>query len=244
MKKQIVPIIAVGLCLVIIIPLIILSRKTDVSGTYQAVDDESTEFMEMRQEAVAYGANKIFDKAIESYEKALEMRPDNAEVHNDLGSVYHDLGLKYAGPTWPTWEADLTNMSMQDVIDEVEFAISDTDSGIIVFEAKDKKVVKKVVELAHKSKCWTHVEGNAINIMKGKTMDTLIKAKDHFLQATIIKSDYATAFRNLGALYYRIGQRKAGLQKMRQALDLNPNDERLKTYIEQFESTDRIIFTE
>ena len=233
MKKHIVPIIAFGICLIVIIPLIIY--KKDVSKTYPAADAESFEFKGIKQQADTYKANRLFDKAIQSYEKALELRPDNAEVHNNLGTVYLEIGEKAAGTTWPTWESDLTEMAMESAIDEAEFAISDTDSGFIVFTAKDKDVIDKVVKLARKSGCWTHVERNTINIMKGKTMKALLKAETHFLQAIIIKSSYATAFRNLGALYYRIGKRQEGLEMMKRALKLNPNDRRLRTYLEQFQ---------
>jgi len=242
MKIRIFPIIALGIILIVIIPLIIMTCKKDVRGTYHASDEESVELSTLRQQAVTqYKANR-FDKAIYYYEEALKLRPDNAVIHNDLGSAYLGLGKKAAGPMWPNWESDLTDMPMQSVIDEVEFALSDTDSGFIVFKAKDKNVINKIAELARKSGCWTHNEGNTINIMKGKTMEALLKAEEHFLQATIIKSNYAVAYRNIGALYIDIGKRQEGLKTLRYALKLNPSDEELRTYfeannlsIEQFE---------
>ena len=235
MKPYIFPIIALGIVLIIVVPLVIMISKKDVSGTYQVKDEESAEISAIKQQAVAeYKANK-FDKAIQYYKKALKMRPDNAELHNDLGSVYHDLGVKAAGPTWPNWESDLTDMAMQDAINEADFAISDTDSGYIVFKVSDKKVIDKIVKLARNAKCWVYVEGDEVNILKGKTMEALLKARDHFLRATIIKPNYANAYRNLGALYYRIGMREEGLKRMKYALKLNPSDKQLKTYLEQFE---------
>jgi len=235
MKRQIFPLIVVVLILAIIIPLIILSSKKNVSGTYQAADEESSKLRTIRQQAMTeYKANR-FDKAIEYYNKALDLRPDNSEIHNDLGSVYHDYGVKVAGPIWPNWESDLSDMSEQDALEEAEFAISDTTSGYIVLKSKDDKIIDKVIELAKKSKCWTHYEAGIINILKGKTMELLLKAEEHFLQAISIKSNYATAYRNLGALYYRIGKRKSGRQMMEYALEINPGDEQLRTYLEQFE---------
>ena len=233
MKFRIFPIIAFSVILAII--LIIVASKKDVSGTYQATDEESSKVRRIREQAITeYKANR-FDKAIYYYEEALKLRPNNAEIHNDLGSVYHDYGVKAAGPMWPSWESDLTGMSMQDAIDEVDFAMSDTDSGFLVFKSRNEDVIDKIVALARKSGCWVHVEKDTINIMKGKTMTMLLKAKEHFLQATVIKSNYATAYRNLGSLYYRIGERQAGLQMMRYALKVNPSDNQLKTYLEQFE---------
>jgi len=208
MKRQIFPLIVVVLILAIIIPLIILSSKKNVSGTYQAADEESSKLRTIRQQAMTeYKANR-FDKAIEYYNKALDLRPDNSEIHNDLGSVYHDYGVKVAGPIWPNWESDLSDMSEQDALEEAEFAISDTTSGYIVLKSKDDKIIDKVIEL---------------------------EAEEHFLQAISIKSNYATAYRNLGALYYRIGKRKSGRQMMEYALEINPGDEQLRTYLEQFE---------
>lgn len=234
MKNRIAPIIALGLILIIMISLIIMTSKKDVSGTYPASDEESAKLNVLKQQALTeYNANR-FNEAIRYYEEALKLRPDNAEIHNDLGSAYLELGKEAAGPMWPNWKADLTDMSMQNVIDEVEFALSDTDSGFIVFKTKDKKVINKVVELARKAGCWTHFEGNRINIMKGKTMEALLGARDHFKRAVIIKPNYANAYRNLGALCYLIGKRQEGIQMMERALDLNPSDQELRTYLEQF----------
>lgn len=234
MKKRITPIIALGLILIVMILMFIMASKEDVSETYSASDAESAEFKSIRQEAKTYQASKEFDRAIQYYKKALELRPDNAVVHNDLGSVYIKIGKKAAGPTWPTWESDLTGMSMETVIDEVSFALSDTDSGFIVFKAKDRDVINKVVKLANEAKCWTHVEANRINILKGKTMKKLLEAKDRFMRAVVIKPRYALAYRNLGALYYDIGKWQEGLKMMEHALELNPSDHQLRTYLEQF----------
>ena len=76
------------------------------------------------------------------------MRPENAEIYNDLGTVYYEQGLKYAGPSWPSWEKELREDSVDQAIAELKSAIDQTGSGAITLKTRDEAVADAIEEEA------------------------------------------------------------------------------------------------
>ena len=106
MKLQLPTLIAVCLAILLIGGMYFFGKDKSELGI--AVNLESEEFKQIRTHATdAFSAGK-YQQAIELYSTALKMRPENAEIYNDLGTVYYEQGLKYAGPSWPSWEQELS----------------------------------------------------------------------------------------------------------------------------------------
>jgi tetratricopeptide (TPR) repeat protein len=148
------------------------------------------------------------------------------------------MGVDAAGDTWPSWEEDLTNMKPIDAFYQLQQALSQVQSGVIVFTVNDVKVMNTLVNYAKSSGCYVHVENRQsasdINIIKGKTMEAFRKAESEFLRAKDLKPRYSAAYENLGSLYYRMGRQQDALIMWKSALKLEPTNKKLRQYLRQF----------
>ena len=79
-----------------------------------AVNLESVEFKQIRTMPPTRSTRETINPLNSS--TALKMRPENAEIYNDLGTVYYEQGLKYAGPSWPSWEQELREESVDQAV--------------------------------------------------------------------------------------------------------------------------------
>lgn len=231
------------LILIIVCVSIVLIGTIDYLGgkNVQPKDEvnvESEDFKSMRIDAEnAYNARN-YTQAIELYEQALELRPENAEIYNDLGSAHYDLGLKYAGPDWPSWKADLSTGSSEEALAELDLAIEQTESGYIVLKT-DSTEIAKHIEAHAKSKggsVFIHY-GNmqtTLNILIGSTREHLMHARWLYLKAIEYKSTYDAPYRNLGAFYMKIGIRDKAINFLLEAKKRAPGDEELAEYLHQF----------
>ena len=73
-----------------------------------------------------------------------------------------------------------------------------------------------------------------IRLLVGKTKDFLLKARNSYIRSTDIKPTYSPAYRNLGSLYMKIGQTDLALSYLENAYELDPRDEELGEYLNQF----------
>ena len=146
MKLQLPTLIAVCLAILLIGGIYFFGRDKAELGI--AVNLESEEFKQLRTHATdAFNAGK-YQQAIELYSEALKMRPENAEIYNDLGTVYYEQGLKYAGPSWPSWEKELRDNTVDEAIAELKVAIDKTGSGAITLKTRDEAVADAIEEEA------------------------------------------------------------------------------------------------
>ena len=144
MKLQLPTLIAVCLAILLIGGIYFFGRDKPELGI--AVNLESEEFKQLRTHATdAFNAGK-YQQAIELYSTALKMRPENAEIYNDLGTVYYEQGLKYAGPSWPSWEKELREDSVDEAVAELKVAVNKTGSGAIMFKTRDEAVADALLK--------------------------------------------------------------------------------------------------
>ena len=138
MRLKLPLIIAAVVTVAISIPLAYKLYLTDNYQPRSALNMESEEFRDLRQQGKRASTMKNYSQAIAVYEAALKMRPDNAEVRNDLGYVYYEYALDQAGPNWPSWESDLTGRTPTEVSRELETALKLISSGYIHLTVDDK----------------------------------------------------------------------------------------------------------
>ena len=146
MKLQLPTLIAVCVAILLIGGIYFFGRDKAELGI--AVNLESEEFKQLRTHATdAFNAGK-YKQAIELYSTALKMRPENAEIYNDLGTVYYEQGLRYAGPSWPSWEKELREETPDQALEELKAAVDKTTSGVIALKTRDDAVADAIEEHA------------------------------------------------------------------------------------------------
>jgi len=240
-------IIAAVVTVAISIPLAYKLYLTDNYQPRSALNMESEEFRDLRQQGKRASTMKNYSQAIAVYEAALKMRPDNAEVRNDLGYVYYEYALDQAGPNWPSWESDLTGRTPTEVSRELETALKLISSGYIHLTVDDKEGVKPATTKAKAANCQVYTtpwkEGAEIHILVGTTKEYLMRARDSFMAAIDIKDAYAPAFQNLGALWMKIGLRNVAVQNLERAYKLEPRNEDLARYLQQLQEQPNLITT-
>lgn len=236
MKLQLPTLIAVCLAVLLIGGIYFFGRDKAELGI--AVNLESEEFKQLRTHATdAFNAGK-YQQAIELYSEALKMRPENAEIYNDLGTVYYEQGLKYAGPSWPSWEKELRDSTVDEAIAELKVAIDKTGSGAITLKTRDEAVADAIEEEA------THLGGEVyrqrwenettLNVLIGQTKIYLLRSRDHYIRALDLKPTHSVAYRNLGSFYMKVGRTDKALDYYQEAYKLDPRDAELEEYLNQF----------
>ena len=236
MKLQLPTLIAV--CLAILLIGSIYFFVGDRSELGIAVNLESEEFKQLRTHATdAFNAGQ-YQQAIELYSQAMKMRPENAEIFNDLGSVYYEQGLKYAGPSWPSWEKELIDATAEEAVAELEVALDKIASGAIMFKTRDEAVAAVIADEAKQlgGEVYRQRWENEItlNILIGETKTYLLRARDHFLYALDLKPTHSVAYRNLGSFFMKVGKTDKALDHYQEAYKLDPRDEELEEYLNQF----------
>ena len=236
MKLQLPTLIAVCLAILLIGGMYFFGRDKAELGI--AVNLESEEFKQIRTHATdAFNAGK-HQQAIELYSTALKMRPENAEIYNDLGTVYYEQGLKYAGPSWPSWEKELREVSVEQAIAELKLAIDKTGSGVIILKTRDDAVADAVEEEAKQldgavyRQRWENE--TTLSILIGQTKVFLLRARDHYIRALDLKPTHSVAYRNLGSFYMKVGRTDKALDYYQEAYKLDPRDDELEEYLNQF----------
>jgi len=236
MKLQLPTLIAVCVAILLIGGIYFFGKDKAELGP--AVNLESEEFKQLRAHATdAFNAGK-YEPAIALYAEAIKMRPENAEVYNDIGATYYQQGLKYAGPSWPSWEKDLSGHSLDEAVAELNIAVTKTDSGGILLKTRDDTVADAIEEHAKNlgAEVYKQRWENEImlNILIGQTKVFLLKARDSYLRALDLKPTHSVAFRNLGSFYMKVGRTDKALDYYQEAYKLDPRDEELEEYLHQF----------
>lgn len=236
MKLQLPTLIAVCLAILLIGGMYFFGKDKSELGI--AVNLESEEFKQIRTHATdAFNAGK-HQQAIELYSTALKMRPENAEIYNDLGTVYYEQGLKYAGPSWPSWERELREESVDQAVTELKLAIDKTGSGAITLKTRDDAVADAIEEEAKEfggevyRQRWENE--TTLNILIGQTKVFLLRARDHYIRALDLKPTHSVAYRNLGSFYMKVGRTDKALDYYQEAYKLDPRDAELEEYLNQF----------
>ena len=236
MKLQLPTLIAVCLAILLVGGIYFIGRDKAELGI--AVNLESEEFKQLRTHATdAFNAGK-YQQAIELYSEALKMRPENAEIYNDLGTVYYEQGLKYAGPSWPSWEKELREDSVNEAIAELKVAVDKTGSGSIMLKTRDEAVADAIEAEA------TQLDGavyrqrweneTTLSVLIGQTKIYMLRARDHYIRALDLKPTHSVAYRNLGSFYMKVGRTDKALDYYQEAYKLDPRDAELEEYLNQF----------
>ncbi len=236
MKLQLPTLIAVCIAILLITGIYFFGRDKAELGI--AVNLESEEFKQLRTHATdAFNAKK-YKQAIELYSEALKMRPENAEIYNDLGTVYYEQGLKYAGPSWPSWEKELRDETPDQAVEELEAAVAKTTSGVIVLKTRNDTVADSIEEHAKQlgGEVYRQRWENEItvSILIGDTRIYLLRARDHYYRALDLKPTHSVAYRNLGSFYMKVGKTDTALDHYQEAYKLDPRDAELEEYLNQF----------
>ncbi len=236
MKLQLPTLIAVCLAILLIGGIYFFGRDKAELGI--AVNLESEEFKQLCTHATdAFNAGK-YQQAIELYSDALKMRPENAEVYNDLGTVYYEQGLRYAGPSWPSWEKELREDSVDQAIAELKVAVDKTGSGAVMFKTRDETVADAIEEEAKQlgggvyRQRWENE--TTLNVLIGQTKVYMLRARDHYIRALDLKPTHSVAYRNLGSFYMKVGRTDKALDYYQEAYRLDPRDAELEEYLNQF----------
>ncbi len=236
MKLQLPTLIAVCLAILLIGGIYFFGRDKAELGI--AVNLESEEFKQLRTHATdAFNAGK-YQQAIELYSEALKMRPENAEIYNDLGTVYYEQGLKYAGPSWPSWEQELRDNTIDQAISELKVAVDKTGSGAITLKTRDEAVADAIEEEATQlggevyRQRWENE--TTLNVLIGQTKIYMLRARDHYIRALDLKPTHSVAYRNLGSFYMKVGRTDKALDYYQEAYKLDPRDAELEEYLNQF----------
>ena len=236
MKLQLPTLIAVCLAILLIGGIYFFGRDKAELGI--AVNLESEEFKQLRTHATdAFNAGK-YQQAIELYSEALKMRPENAEIYNDLGTVYYEQGLRYAGPSWPSWEKELRDNTVDQAIVELKVAVDKTGSGVITLKTRDEMVADAIEEEAAQlgGEVYRQRWENEItlNVLIGQTKIYMLRARDHYIRALDLKPTHSVAYRNLGSFYMKVGRTDKALDYYQEAYKLDPRDAELEEYLNQF----------
>ena len=236
MKLQLPTLIAVCLAILLIGGIYFFVGDKPQLGI--AVNLESEEFKQIRTHATdAFNAGR-YQQAIELYSEAIKMRPENAEIYNDLGTVYYEQGLKYAGPSWPSWEKELSSESSDEAVVEFKIAIDKTASGVIMFKTRHEAVADAIEKEAKQfgGEVYRQRWENEItlNILIGETKEYLLRARDHYIRALDLKPTHSVAYRNLGSFYMKVGKTDSAIDYYQEAYKLDPRDAELEEYLNQF----------
>ena len=236
MKLQLPTLIAVCLAILLIGGIYFFVGDKPQLGI--AVNLESEEFKQIRTHATdAFNAGR-YQQAIELYSEAIKMRPENAEIYNDLGTVYYEQGLKYAGPSWPSWEKELSSESSDEAVAELKIAIDKTASGAIMFKTRHEAVADAIEKEAKQFGCEVYRQRweneITLNILIGETKKYLLRARDHYIRALDLKPTHSVAYRNLGSFYMKVGKTDSALDYYQEAYELDPRDAELEEYLNQF----------
>ncbi len=236
MKLQLPTLIAVCIAILLIGGIYFIGRDKTELGI--AVNLESEEFKQIRTHATdAFNAGK-YQQAIELYSMALKMRPENAEIYNDLGTVYYEQGLRYAGPSWPSWEKELREETPNQAVEELNAAVTKTTSGVIVLKTRDDAVADAIEKQAQQlnGEVYRQRWENEItlSILIGDTKTYLLRARDHYYRALDLKPTHSVAYRNLGSFFMKVGKTDTALDHYQEAYKLDPRDTELEEYLNQF----------
>lgn len=236
MKLQLPTLIAVCIAILLIGGIYFFGRDKAELGI--AVNLESEEFKQIRTHATdAFNAGK-YQQAIELYSMALKMRPENAEIYNDLGTVYYEQGLRYAGPSWPSWEKELREETPDQAVEELKIAVAETTSGAILLKTRDDAVADAIE--AHAKQLGGEVYRQrweneiSVSILIGETKVYLLRARDHYYRALDLKPTHSVAYRNLGSFFMKVGKTDRALDHYQEAYKLDPRDTELEEYLNQF----------
>ena len=236
MKLQLPTLIAVCIAILLIGGIYFFGRDKAELGI--AVNLESEEFKQIRTHATdAFNAGK-YQQAIELYSMALKMRPENAEIYNDLGTVYYEQGLRYAGPSWPSWEKELREETPDQAVEELKIAVAETTSGAILLKTRDDAVADAIE--AHAKQLGGEVYRQrweneiTLSILIGETRVYLLRARDHYYRALDLKPTHSVAYRNLGSFFMKVGKTDRALDHYQEAYRLDPRDTELEEYLNQF----------
>ena len=236
MKLQLPTLIAVCVAILLIGGIYFFGRDKPELGI--AVNLESEEFKQIRTHATdAFNAGK-YQQAIELYSMALKMRPENAEIYNDLGTVYYEQGLRYAGPSWPSWEKELREETPDQAVEELNAAVTKTTSGVVVLKTRDDAVADAIEKQGQQldGEVYRQRWENEItvSILIGDTKTYLLRVRDHYYRALDLKPTHSVAYRNLGSFYMKVGKTDTALDHYQEAYKLDPRDTELEEYLNQF----------
>ena len=232
-------------------------------GLFTETPDISKSQAESLKRAKAEGDEEFYkenyEEAIRKYKQALRMWPRDAHLQNDLGAAYYRLGLVLMIPPMREGQFDFgveidARAEDSEPLKIVETKLEMTKSGIITAVVNDEtdkdKIEARVRSLGH----HLHVEiedteedGKEfwLTIITGETKEAFLNAEKAYLRSINIKyvkddtgrrhSNYATASRNLGTLYFRMGRKKEAIAQWQRALQLEPTDSELRQLLDKHE---------
>jgi len=201
-----------------------------------------------------------YEKAVDEYKRALKLSPRDAYLHNDLGTAYYRLGLQSMKPPIEEdefgfgTEVDARRLETPKIFRIVQEALEKTESGIITTVVGNEAASKEIEMYARSLGHYVHAEEETedisskefwLTIVTGKTKEFFLESEKEYLQAIDMKSvkdsdgrrysNYATASRNLGTLYFRMGRKKDAIGQWRRALQLEPTDAELRNLLGKYE---------
>jgi tetratricopeptide (TPR) repeat protein len=238
-------------------------RKHGVRQQDIGISKSQAHKLKTNSESAAEQSHKEnYETAIDEYKQALKVSPRDAYLHNDLGTAYYRLGLENMNPPVEEGdfgygnEVDARHLEGSEPLEEVKQELSKMESGIVTAVVNDESIEKEISTYARSLGHYAHVEEEAkenggkefwVTIITGKTREAFLDAERAYLRAINIKSikdkggrrysNYATASRNLGTLYFRMGRKRDAVNQWRRAFQLEPTDAELRNLLGKYESS-------
>ncbi len=199
-----------------------------------------------------------YESAIREYERALKLSPRDAYLHNDLGAAYYRLGLESMEPPVEEGEFEFgvevdARYEGSEPLKMVRSALEGVKSGVVTAVVNDETKSEEIETYARSLDHYVHVEEEFeggdrefwVTIITGETKEAFLKAEREYQEAINIKSvkdrdgrkysNYSTASRNLGTLYFRMGRKKEAIAQWRRALQIEPTDAELRNLLGEYE---------
>lgn len=221
---------------------------------------EAARLKETRESGAEQSYKQDYESAIEQYKKALKISPRDAYLHNDLGAAYYKMGLESINPPVAEDEfgfgneVDARYLETPEALEGVKEAAGKTQSGIITAVVENEAAKSEIEAYAQSLEHYVHIELEEVEdgsrefwltIITGKTKEAFLNAEKEYLRAINIKSvkdssgrrysNYSTASRNLGTLYFRMGRKKDAIAQWRRALQVEPTDAELRNLLGKYE---------
>jgi tetratricopeptide (TPR) repeat protein len=215
---------------------------------------------ESRESGDEQSYKENYEKAVAEYERALRISPRDAYIYNDLGTAYYNLGLESMDiPVEEDEfgfgvEVDARHLEGSEPLTKSKDALEKVKSGIITIVVDNEATKTEIETYARSLGNYVHAETEEaedgskdfwLTIVKGKTKEAFLNAEKAYLEAIDIKSvkdrdgrkysNYSTASRNLGTLYFRMGRKKDAIAQWRRALQIEPTDAELRNLLGKYE---------
>ena len=202
MKGCLNSVIAVGICLVIVLPFIVGCQEDKLVSEERLKNQNAIEDDKHYSIGINHIKSGHFEEAIKPLKKYVSLRPNDAEAHCNLGFAYIDLG-RYEQAIKPLTQAIHLKSDLAEAHCNVGIAYIGLGRLEEAIEATKRAITLKPDYAEAQGKL------GLAYIMLGRCEEAIIPLK----QAISLKPDYAGTHFGLGAAYAKLGNRESALEQ-------------------------------